>query len=80
MTWIPVSERLPERTGVYIASYVTRYTVSGGGNTIHIDYRVTPLEFTARRDPWNCLGGGNHGFAYEVLAWQPMPEPFRPEA
>lgn len=65
--WIPVSERLPNRNGVYNVTRIIDETAISdvcyfdGQNTWHNDNRV------------------NHGRPYlnDIIAWQPLPEPYK---
>lgn len=74
--WIPVSERLPkepknpidEEEGAYDLPNLTEYNV-----TIADAQEATTLYY-AGDDVWidNC---GNY---YHVIAWMPLPEPYKP--
>ena len=67
--WIPVEERLPKVNTTYnVTRYIDGHFISDsayfdGQNTWHSDNRV------------------NHARPYltDVIAWQPLPEPYRPE-
>ncbi len=61
--WIPVSERLPEKTGAYL---VTNNT----GN-------VAKVMYVSEKD--HPYAGWAVMSWIEVLAWQPLPEPYNPE-
>ncbi len=65
--WIPVEERLPEYREDYLVT--VKYTGFMGMHGIWI--KTGHLEFDNK---WygNCFGG-------EVIAWQPLPKPYRPE-
>lgn len=54
--WIPVSEKLPEFSGLYLVS---------------IDSLVTVLNFSG------TVFTNNRGCRVEVIAWQPLPEPYK---
>ena len=67
--WIPVERELPKTNGTYnVTRYIDGHFISDsayfdGQNTWHSDNRV------------------NHARPYlaDVIAWQPLPEPYRPE-
>ncbi len=62
--WIPVSSQIPERNGWYI--------VCDDENSISI------VEF---RNPWSIwYRKPNWDTAMEVIAWMPLPEPWKGEA
>lgn len=65
--WIPVSERLPEKDGYY---FVTKRLIDG---RIQTDIE----HFWTGADWWKS----EYHFAgislWEVLAWQPLPEPYK---
>ena len=63
--WIPVTERLPE-SGQEVLAYIKHNYAEDGWRA----YRV--YEYT---DHW--VGMGN---LCEVIAWMPLPEPYRPES
>lgn len=61
--WIPVSERLPEKNGLYLVTYV-----SGKAN---IDFSFF------RMKKWHGLVNGEWtDYWYPVTAWMPLPEPY----
>ena len=62
--WIPCSERLPEESGLYIVTHVGRWLEPPGTRYYNI--------------------GADGGFwsghpGYKVLAWMPLPKPYRGE-
>ena len=67
--WIPVECKLPKTNGIYnVARHIGGHFISDssyfdGQNTWHSDNRV------------------NHSRPYltDVIAWQPLPEPYRPK-
>ena len=65
--WIPVSERLPMRNGVYTITRIIE-------GTYLIDASYFDGQNTWHRDV--CV---NHGRPYlnDVIAWQPRPEPYK---
>ena len=81
--WIPVTERMPEEDTEVLISY--RYK-EGEGDTDHVNIDITSYGTT-------CFGGREiHTLKewrqpfdyfhanYEVIAWMPLPEPYREEA
>lgn len=68
--WIPVSERLPEKTGWYITTF------KGAKNT----YGVSELSY---RKPENYWTGVDISKKFldndDIIAWMPMPEPYKEE-
>lgn len=71
--WIPVSERLPNRNGVY---NVTRKIKEG--ETI---YFISDASYFDGQNTWHRDTGINHGRPYltDVIAWMPKPEPYKKE-
>ena len=65
--WIPVSERLPIRNGVYIVTRIIEGT------------RITDASYFDGQNTWHRDVGVNHGRPYlnDVIAWQPRPEPYK---
>ena len=62
--WIPTSERLPEKDGEYLCT-----TVYGNVTDIWID--------TFYKGEWTRPADVE--FDYEIIAWQPLPEPYKEE-
>lgn len=80
--WIPCSERLPEEDTEVLISY--RYK-EGEGDTDHVNIDITSYGtvcFGGRkihtlkewRQPFDYFHAN-----YEVIAWMPLPEPYRKE-
>lgn len=71
--WIPVSERLPNRNGVY---NVTRKL--NEGETI---YFISDASYFDGQNTWHADIGINHGRPYlnDVIAWQPLPKSYESE-
>lgn len=69
--WIPVSEELPNRNGVY---NVTRKLKEG--ETI---YFISDASYFDGQNTWHRDVAVNHGRPYltDVIAWQPRPEPYK---
>ena len=63
--WIPVSERPPEEDGEYFVTVLDSYSGRPFVDSSHY--------FTGNVN--------NNGFykAYEVIAWMPLPEPYKPQ-
>ena len=62
--WIPVSEKLPEESGEYIATYLTEYGLSSG---VERFFEGEGWEYDENR-----LGSKS-----KIIAWQPLPEPYQ---
>ena len=72
--WIPVSDRLPENCGMYIVTrkiydcpdtapiIMSDESWFDGQNTWHNDNRINH----------------NRGYLPDVIAWMPLPEPYKP--
>ena len=65
--WIPVSERLPEKDGYY---FVTKRLIDG-----RIQTDIEP--FWTGADWWKSEFHFAGIDLWEVLAWQPLPEPYK---
>lgn len=63
MSWIPVSERLPEDDGMYIACFDD-------------DFITAVMYITDRQGAQDWELWADSG---DVVAWMPLPEPYRPE-
>ena len=67
--WIPCSERLPDKEGSYLC-------------TVGSDYRnpremiYAPNNFMGNENTWKCPDG-YYVFNWFVIAWMPMPKPFK---
>lgn len=72
--WIPVSERLPDRNKPVLCW--VRSTTIASGETYIIGSCDNEFWFLQTYEI------GNHSFPvkyYEVIAWQPLPEPYQPK-
>ena len=71
--WIPVEDRLPEDTesGFYNAVSVTM----SNGRVTHGCYRNADREWWVARED----GEFKYTRSDEVIAWRPLPEPYRPK-
>lgn len=61
--WVPVSERLPDKNGIYLCT---------------VDYGEEGV-VVAQRLYWDTLGGFEKQYNKNdrVIAWQPLPEPYK---
>jgi hypothetical protein len=72
--WIPVSERLPESSGVYI---VSRWFSDGEERAILVDanyYDGNGYWYNDNRINW-----GRDLVTNRIVAWMPLPEPYKAE-
>lgn len=63
--WIPVEERLPDKSGAYIVT-------ARDGDLAH----VTFCKWQTRYKRWDLTGSRAY---WKIIAWQPLPEPYQPE-
>lgn len=61
--WIPCSERLPEESGKYLGQL-------DWGN-------ITDIFFSKKWQKWNAHDSQEPKHAIEVVAWMPLPEPYK---
>ena len=79
--WIACSERLPEESGYYLVTY---HDCSNGNFLPKYDdiyvrrlhYQISE-RFTGWNYPRNVSNRVEHDCHKEVIAWQPLPEPFK---
>ena len=64
--WIPVSERLPKKSGRYIVSVLDG-----------INRRTTVVQYQPRYKTWTMAGRMAY---WKVVAWMPLPEPYKTES
>ena len=69
--WIPVSERLPEERGLYIVTEKV-YCVDDREHTGRFNLMTEQVEFDN--------GKWRKAHFYEVIAWMPLPEPYKAES
>ena len=77
--WIPCSERLPEENGRYL---VTRGLNACGSlwNRVYIVNYSNLMGLKKEKIWWDGNVGKSDFQTYEdVLAWQPLPEPYEPQ-
>ena len=70
--WIPCSERLPFTTGSYLVTVHPNYIVPG---CIHVDILSW---FNGKW--WFYMDGQDTEFPDPIIAWMPLPEPYRGES
>ena len=72
--WIPVSERLPEKDGHYIV-YAPTYS---GGSSSSKEYHDGVMFSAFKKGKWS-IEHGYHKRPNCVVAWMPLPEPWKGE-
>lgn len=83
--WIPVSERLPEKKGTYLVTQKATFTdyvyISVIGYALNL-YDVDEYDFAnKKRSGWyNYDPEYGHYELDDVIAWMPLPLPFRAES
>lgn len=81
--WIPCSERLPEESGYYLVTY--HYWSDGNFLPKYDDTYVRRLHyqisehFVGWNYPKNVDDRAENDCHKEVIAWQPLPEPYQPK-
>lgn len=71
--WIPVEERLPEKREELL--YDMQLVTLGNGEVCLGVYRNQENEWWTRRQE----GEKSYTTAHKVVAWQPLPEPYKPK-
>lgn len=66
--WIPVSERLPEKRGVYIVTEKV-FSLDDREHKGRYNTMVEQVEY--------CNGKWQRASFFEVIAWRPLPEPYQ---
>lgn len=72
--WIPVSERLPKSSGVYI---VSRWFSDGEESAI-----LTDANYYDGNGDWyndNRINWGRDLVTDKIVAWMPLPKPYEPQ-
>ena len=83
--WIPVSERLPEKKGTYLVTQKATFTdyvyISVTGYALNL-YDVDEYDFAnKKRSGWyDCEPEYGCYEIDDVIAWMPLPLPFRTES
>lgn len=76
--WIPVSERLPEEYGCYLVAWrptdLTDEDIIKNTGTVPHYYEIVEYD---PDDEALWIGGIEQCDSYEILAWQPLPEPYK---
>lgn len=67
--WIPVSERLPEKSDKYLCTHGGTYIV---GTDFYTTKDDAEMDFD---EPEEYVGWGSKN----VIAWMPLPEPYKAE-
>lgn len=70
--WIPVSERMPEVDDEYIITIRERW-----GEDEEWDYETTTAYYDSGK--WSPSYDVDEGQEWEVIAWMPLPKPYREE-
>lgn len=79
--WIPVSERLPEEYGEYLITWTTSQSkrpfigISEGEETLEYDHEHNRFKFKWLLDDYIKVYPN-----VEVIAWMPLPEPYKAES
>ena len=73
--WIPVSERLPESSGVYIVSI---WVSDGEESAILTDANYYDGDGDWYND--NRINWGRERTSDKIVAWMPLPEPYKAES
>ena len=60
--WIPCSERLPEEYGNYLVT---------------TDKDVDIGTFNPNKAKWSCCDADGFYWTHDILAWMPLPEPYK---
>ena len=71
--WIPVSERLPEEDGQYLITVKYKHV-----NDSYEDVYAEHGEWHDGR--WDMFCFGHCGEVEEIIAWMPLPAPYKPQA
>jgi len=70
--WIPVSERLPEEDGQYLIT--VKYKPEAGYEDIYAEHGEW------RDGRWDMFCFGHCGEVEDIVAWMPLPEPYKAES
>ena len=76
--WVPVDERLPEEYGCYLVAWrptdLTAEDIIKNTGTVPHYYEMVEYD---PDDEALWIGGIEQCESYEILAWQPLPEPYK---
>lgn len=72
--WIPCSERLPDNDDDVLCWY--EYSMLQGVNVVRKAKTHGIGHYYKPTDSWLIYGG--FGMGWNVIAWQPLPEPYKP--
>jgi hypothetical protein len=76
--WVPVDERLPEEYGCYLVAWrptdLTAEDIIKNTGTVPHYYEMVEYD---PDDEALWIGGIEQCDSYEILAWQPLPEPYK---
>ena len=79
MRWIPCSERMPEIIDSYLITFEMKYKHEEEWERC-VDVAIfNPYERGYICDAWNTFIDWDEGQEFRVLAWMPLPEPYREE-
>ena len=67
--WIPVTERLPEESGQYLIT--VKYEHVDGYEDIYAEHG----DWSDGK--WDMFGFGHCGKVEDIVAWMPLPEPYK---
>ncbi len=70
--WIPVTERLPKENGQYLIT--VKYKPEAGYENIYAEHG----EWTDGQ--WDMFCFGHCGEVEDIVAWMPLPEPYKEDA
>jgi len=80
--WIPCNERLPTEDGDYLVTYEKGYAEDYGFDPIGIAPFEVDCEgfgiWQERFDQYTLGSLGSDWVEIDVVAWKPLPEPYRP--
>ena len=75
LTWIPVTTRQPE-CGTYIVTVMQKYTWETGWR-YYVDAAYCPGDYID--DHWDTFNDWDEGEETHIIAWMPLPEPWKGE-
>ena len=72
--WIPVSERLPQKEGRYLCTIGAKYR-----NPREMYYAPQAWANKSNDATWKDIDG-NYVYDWFIIAWMPLPEPYKTES